>query len=173
MQTFIDTVTQVPWVFDPDVIVTNTAGLYSFTSAHGMPLQAPTTLQPYTPSAAVLLAQAQAAQVAVLAAAYSAATQATVSYTSKAGVTKTYQADQQSVYNLQASLSGAAAAQATPAGFYWVSLDNTQVPFTYADLQGLAQVIWLQAQAAFQRLQVAKAAVAAATTPAAVAAVVF
>jgi uncharacterized protein with von Willebrand factor type A (vWA) domain len=51
-----------------------------------------------------------------------------------------------------------------PSGFYWVAADNTQVPFTYADMQGLAQALGTQDVAAFQHWQTQKAAVKAATT---------
>jgi len=123
------------------------------------------------PSSAFLLAQAKALQLGVLSAAYGAAIQADVSYTTKAGVTKTFQADGGSVSNLQNAILGLQAAGATPSGFYWLSADNTQVPFTYADLQGLAAAMMAQGWTAFQHLQAQKAAVAAAASVSAVQAV--
>lgn len=128
---------------------------------------------PAAPTAAQLLAQAQAAQIQTLNAAYQAAIVAPVSYTSKGGVTKAYQADAASVANLSQMLLAFAASQAVPAGFYWVSLDNTQVPFTYADMQGLAAAFGTQGAAAFQQLQSLKAQVNAATTVSSVQAVVW
>ncbi len=125
------------------------------------------------PLADVALAAGQATQNGVLAGAYANAVVQPVAYTSQAAVAKTYQADPGSVANLQASLAGFAAAQATPAGFYWVAADNTQVPFTYADLQGLAAAMLAQGWTAFQHLQTQKAAVNAATTLAAVQAVTW
>jgi hypothetical protein len=119
------------------------------------------------------LAQAQAAQIALLTAAYQQAIQQPVSYTSKGGVTKTYQADPGSIANLQAMLLAFGATQTVPSGFYWVSADNTQVPFVYADMQGLAQVIGTQGATAFQHLQTQKAAVNAATTVTAVQSIVW
>lgn len=119
------------------------------------------------------LAGAQATQCAQLAAAYAAAIAQPVSYTSKAGVTKTYQADPASVGNLQNMLLAFSGAQATPTGFYWLSADNTQVPFSYADLQGLAAVMGVQGFAAFERLRARKAAVNAAITIAAAQAAVW
>ena len=99
---------------------------------------------------------------------YAAAIVADVTYTSKGGITKTYQADAGSASNLQASILGCQAANpsapATPPGFYWVASDNTQVPFTFADLQGLAAAIFAQGAAAFQTLQTKKANAKAATT---------
>jgi len=110
------------------------------------------------------LQQAQADQIATLYAAYQQAIQQPVSYTSKGGVTKTYQADPKSVANLTWAMLMYQKAQATPAGFYWVAADNTQVPFTYADLQGLAQALGDPGNAAFQHYQTQKIAVLAATT---------
>jgi Domain of unknown function (DUF4376) len=126
-----------------------------------------------TPVPAITLAQAQATQLATLASSYQAAILKNVSYTSKAGVAKTYQADPSSVSNLQASLLGCQSTQATPPGFFWVASDNTQVPFTFADLQGLAAVIFAQGAAAFARYQNQKMAINAATTVAAVQAITF
>jgi len=128
---------------------------------------------PVPPTAAELLAQAQVAQIATLKQSYGAAIQQPVSYTSKGGVTKTYQADPQSVANLQNMLLAFQAAGAAPTGFYWVSLDNTQVPFTYADLQGLAAVMGEQGAAAFQHLQTLKAEVTAAASVSAVQAITW
>lgn len=119
------------------------------------------------------LAQAQADQTATLTAAYTAAIAQPVAFTSAAGVAQTYQADPQSVSNTVASMLGCQAAQATPAGFFWVALDNTHVPFTYADLQGLAAAMFAQGAVAFAKLQVLKEQVRAATTVDAVGAVVW
>lgn len=130
-------------------------------------------IAPPAPTTAQLLSQAQTTQIAMLKQSYGAAIQQPVSYTSKGGVTKTYQADQRSVSNLQAALAAFGAAGATPSGFYWVSADNTQVPFVLADLQGLAQAFMAQGWAAFQKLQALKAEVMAATTASAVQAIVW
>jgi len=176
MQTFQDTATSQVWAFEDDVVVKENNGVYSFFAPNGDVLNTPATLHPYTPPAptsAQLLAQAQAAQIATLTAAYQQAIQAPVSYTSKGGVTKTYQADPGSVANLQSMLLAFGATQAVPSGFYWVAADNTQVPFTYADMQGLMQVLGMQAETAFQHLQTQKAAVKAATTVSAVQAVTW
>ena len=113
------------------------------------------------PSAALLIT-AQRKQNTLNYASYLAAIQGLVSYTSKGGITTQYQADQGSVANLQSTLLGFQLAQATPAAFYWVALDNTQVPFEYADLLGLAQAMTLPGAAAFAKWQNLKAQVAAA-----------
>ncbi|MHB1266444.1 MAG: DUF4376 domain-containing protein [Acidithiobacillus ferriphilus] len=54
-----------------------------------------------------------------------------------------------------------------------MALDNSQVPFEYADLLGLAQAMALQGAAAFAKRQSLKAQVAAATTVTGVQAVVW
>jgi len=110
------------------------------------------------------LAYMQQQQIATLDAAYQQAIQAPVSYTSKGGVTKDYQSDPGSVDKLTWAILMYQAAQATPDGFYWVSLDNTKVPFTYADLQGLAQAMGSPGVVAFQHLQALKDKVRASTT---------
>lgn len=112
---------------------------------------------PSPPTPAQLAATAQAIQVSTLQVAYNAAVQANVSYTSKGNITETYQANPQSVQNLQNTILGFQAAGVVPTGFYWVAADNTQVPFTYADLQGLAAVMVASGWANFQTLQTKKA----------------
>jgi len=120
-----------------------------------------------------VVADAQGAQGVSLGAAYAAACAQPVSFTTAAKVTKTFQADPGSITVLQQTLAGLSGAQATPAGFYWVAADNTQVPFSFADLQGLAAAMLAQGWTAFQHLQTLKAEVAAATTVAAVLAVTW
>jgi len=119
------------------------------------------------------LEAAQAAQIGALAAAYQQAILAPITFTTAAGVTQVYQADAQSVSNATASMLGCQAAQAVPDGFYWVAADNTHVPFTYADLQGLAAAMFAQGHAMFDRLQQRKNAVRAAASVEAVTAVAW
>ena len=119
------------------------------------------------------LAQAQSQQLGMLATAYATAVVQPVSYTSKGGVTKSYQADATSQANVQAALVGYTPVGAVPAGFYWVASDNTQVPFTLADIQGLASAMLAQGWSAFQHLQAQKAAILAASSVAAVQAVTW
>lgn len=120
------------------------------------------------PTSAFLLQQAQAAQIAMLALAYQSAIVQPVNFTTAAGVAKNFQADANSVNNLQSMLAACTPAGKTPAGFYWVAADNTQVPFTLTDMQGLAAAIGAQGWTAFQHLQTQKSAVLAATTVSAV-----
>lgn len=117
------------------------------------------------------LTDAQSAQIAKMAASYAAAISQPVSFTSAGGVSKTFQADAQSVANLQSMLAACTPAGKAPTGFYWVAADNTQVPFTLADMQGLAQAIGAQGWAAFQQLQALKATILAATSVSSVQAV--
>lgn len=117
-------------------------------------------------------AQLVAAQIGLMYAAYQAAIAQDVSFTTAAGVLKTFQSDPQSISNAQAMLA-AYGASGVPSGFYWVAKDNTQVPFTLADLQGLAKTMGDQGWSAFQRLQARKASILAAGTIAEVQAVVW
>lgn len=117
------------------------------------------------------VAAAQAMQIAKMVSAYQGAIAVDVSFTTAAAVTKLFQADANSVANAQAML--AAYKAAVPAGFYWVAKDNTQVPFTLADLQGLAKAMGDQGWAAFQNLQARKASILAATTITAVQAIAW
>lgn len=127
----------------------------------------------FAPLTAETLAAAQAAQIAAMATAYGLAIAQPVNFTTAAGVTKSFQADPQSVSNLQSMLAACTPAGKTPTGFYWVSADNTQVPFALADMQGLASAIGAQGWAAFQQLQARKATINAATSVTAVQAVTW
>ncbi|TDV39515.1 uncharacterized protein DUF4376 [Paraburkholderia caballeronis] len=130
------------------------------------------TVVPY--SAPVLtLAQAQAVQIAAVTAAYNAAIQTAVSFTTAGGVTKTFQADSGSQETLSLAANGYNFAGAVPAGFYWKSEDNTEVPFALADLKGLYAAMLAQGWAAFQQLQTLKSQVNAATSVSAVQTVVW
>jgi hypothetical protein len=123
----------------------------------------------YVPSLQAL----QAAQIGQLAAGYAAAIAQPVNFTTAAGVTKTFQADQASIQNLSSMLAAFTPAGAVPSGFYWVAADNTKVPFTLVDMQGLAAALGSQGWDAFQRLQQRKAAVLAASSAPSIAAVIW
>jgi hypothetical protein len=120
------------------------------------------------PSATQLLSTAQAAQTAAIMAAYQTAISEPVSFTTAGGATKTFQTDPESQTILMAATQGYTLAGAVPSGFYWVSADNTQVPFTLADLSGLYAATLAQGWSAFQKKQTLKAQIAAATTVATV-----
>jgi hypothetical protein len=123
---------------------------------------------PSPPTDSELLAAAQVGQMVTLTAKYEAIVQQPVSFTTAAGVAKTFQADSNSQNVLLIATTGYNLAGATPQGFYWVASDNTQVPFTLADLKGLYGVMLQQGNIAFQTLQTLKAQVRSATTIAAV-----
>jgi hypothetical protein len=114
------------------------------------------------------LPEAKATKITQLTQSYNTAIQQPVSYMST-----TFQADAGSVANVQATLAGLSKAGATPTGFYWVSADNTQVPFSYADIQGLAAAMLSQGWSAFAHLQAQKAIVNASSTVSAVQGVVW
>jgi hypothetical protein len=111
----------------------------------------------------ITLAQVQASQSAVIDAAYEAAVQQPVSFTTVGGVTQTFQADPASQTLLVQSTQGYTIAGAVPAGFYWKAADNTAVTFTLADLQGLYSATLAQGWAAFQKRSALKQQIAAVT----------
>ena len=116
------------------------------------------------PSVEAQLASAQAAQCAAIDAAYYKAIQADVTFKSAGGFTATFQADSVSQAYVMQTTQGYSIAGATPSGFYWVAADNTHVPFTLADLQGLYQAMLEQGWTAFQKRQTLKAQINAITT---------
>lgn len=124
-------------------------------------------------SAAELLTNAQTSKLQSLVTSYQTTIAIPVAFTTAAAVAQTYQADAQSVANVQATLAGLAKAGVSPTGFYWVAADNTQVPFTYADVQGLAAAMLAQGWVAFKNLQTKKAATLATTTVSAASTVVW
>lgn len=119
------------------------------------------------------LARVQVDKISSLSSAYAVAIQAAVTFTTAAGVTQTYQADPQSVSNAVSSMLGCQASASTPPGFFWVAADNSQVLFTYADLQGLAAAMFQQGHTLFARLQALKGQVRAATDPGVVEAIAW
>ncbi|WP_345815291.1 DUF4376 domain-containing protein [Paraburkholderia sp. PREW-6R] len=119
------------------------------------------------------LAAVRSARKAILQAEYNAALTAPVSFTNAAGITSVYQADEVSQSNLLKMLMVFRPTETTPAGFFWVAADNSQVPFTYADMQGLALAIATPGIANFARLQSLKAAVDSAATLTAIQAVTW
>ena len=116
------------------------------------------------PSAAQILAAAQAAQCAAIDASYYKAIQADVTFKSAGGVTATFQADSESQAYVMQTTQGYSIAGSTPSGFYWVAADNSHVPFSLADLQGLYQAMLAQGWAAFQKRQTLKVQINAITT---------
>jgi hypothetical protein len=107
----------------------------------------------------VPLDSARSYQMALLQEAYQSEVEQPVAFTSEGGVAATYQVDQQSVASLSQMMLAFQVTQTVPDGFSWVAADNTSVPFTYADLQGLAQAIGARSAAAFATLQTLKSQV--------------
>lgn len=116
----------------------------------------------YSSTQPVLTPTLVQAQVAALAATYEEAISQPVSFTTATGVKQTYQTDPASRQKMADMLNAYEHTGAVPTGFYWVAADNTQVPFTLADLQGLATEVGAQGWAAFQALQNGKKALGAA-----------
>ena len=148
-------------------------GSYSFDTTTQQPVAVP----PPAPTAAQLLAQAQAAQIATLQAAYKAAINTPVSFKNAAGVTSTYPAGNTvalngatAMQNLQRALD--AGSNAWTLG-KWLDTNNVDQTFTYADLQGLAAAMAAAQTLDWQDLVAKVAEVNAATTVSAVQAITF
>ena len=112
------------------------------------------------------LAITKAKQKFIIETAYQTAITAPVAY-----MATTFQADDASQDILVKVLLGMQVAGATPAGFAWMDANNVAVPMTLADLQGLYGAILTRGQVEFTKKIIAKQAVDAATTSAAVQAV--
>ncbi len=120
------------------------------------------------PPAAPTLAEAQAAQSALVDKAYAAAIQQPVAY-----LGTTFQADTGSQTVLTQTVAGYTAAGAVPAGFWWLDANNNAVAMTLAQLQGLAAAMLAQGWTAFQHRVAQKKAIAAATSVATVQAITW
>lgn len=72
-----------------------------------------------------------------------------INFTTKAGIVKDYQTGKSTLD----SLSIALVINPLPDNFYWVSSDNTKVPFTLEDLQGLYNTIYTRDWVLFQKFQ--------------------
>ncbi len=128
-------------------------------------------------SAAQLLAQAQAAQIATLQASYKSAINAPVSFKNAAGITSTYPAGNSIALNGATAMQNLSnAITAGSAGWSlgkWLDTNDVAQTFTYADLQGLAAAMEAQETLDWQDLVAKVAEVQAATTIAAVQAIAF
>ena len=132
---------------------------------------------PPAPTAAQLLAQAQAAQIATLQASYKIAINAPVSFRNAAGVTSTYafgSALSPGGTNAQSLLTQIlSAGSAAWAAGVWADTTGKMQTMTFADLQGLAAAVEAMETPDEQKLMTLIAQVQAATTIAAVQAIVF
>jgi len=181
MQTFQNTVDQSVWSYNPDVIVTQVHGIYTFTTASGVAINAPTTLVPYTipaPTTAQLLSAAQTTQVASLTKSCAAAIVG--GYTSSAlGSPYTYPSKTTDQINMMGSVTaslvpGLASTWTTPfwcapvSTGVWVYQNHTAAQIQQAGLDGKTWILTNQTNLANLNSQVM-----AATTVAAVQAIVW
>lgn len=121
-------------------------------------------VSPAPPTAAQLLAQAQAAQIAAIEQSYQIAIEQPVSY-----MGTTFQADGDS----RDVLSKVLVAGAVPSGMFWLDATNVEVSMTFAQLQGLASVMLAQGQSAFAKKTGLKQQIRTATTVASVQAITW
>lgn len=177
MQTFKDTKTNKIYQFEDDVQVLNTSGVYTFSTVNNVELSnLPTTLEPYAipaPTIAELLSKAKTEQIGKIYNAYNLAITANISFTTSASVTNVFQADLKSQGLLEKVLNGFTISGSVPTGFYWVAVDNSQVAFTFKDLQNLSLAMITRGWISFQNLQNKKNNIENALTISDVEAIVF
>jgi len=114
------------------------------------------------PSSAMLLTQAQTAQIALLRDAYEAAILAPVSFTTAAGTTAMFATTPAAIGYLQGVIDAGSAAWTAN---LWLSNAGTPItPFTFADVQGLAAAIEAVETPEYQELLKLIGEVMAATT---------
>ena len=106
------------------------------------------------------LAQAQAAQIALIEASYKVVIQADIDY-----LGTTFNADNSTQLLIVKVLS----AGQVPDGFFWQDITNTQILMTYEQVQGFSAAILVRGQLAFVKLQELKTAIRAAFDVASVA----
>ena len=142
MQNFMDTVTGQLWAYEDDVRVSENNGVYSFATKRGVPLNAPTTLVPYTPpvpSAAELVAQARDIQIAAISKSARLAEQAPLSYTpSSVSSPVLFPMDPHSWTKYAAVYSFYIVhGQPLPAGFSLFDINGRSVGANLADIAGI------------------------------------
>ena len=118
------------------------------------------------PVVVVTLAEAQKTQLDLMDTSYEAANTEPIPY-----MGTTFQADQDS-QNLIASVITACGG-ALPAGFVWYDTNNSPVPMTFVQLQGLAASILMRGQPLFNKKQQLKASIRDASTVAQVEAITW
>ena len=128
----------------------------------------PTAAQLTAELAALQLKQSQEAQIAALSASYTANGYADVAY-----MNTTFPCGSSQLLLLSCTLVQAGTPQGLPSGFQWWDANGKGVSMTLAQLQGLGNAIFAQVYAAYAKLQGLIAEVEAATTIAAVQAVVW
>jgi len=135
--------------------------------AQGLPLPDPswtvatqTQINAITQPEQYTVAGAAAAKKAELVAAWAAAAYADISFTTAAGDTATFQADEASQAYILKTAGSYNRRGSVPSGFTWTAADNSQVAFTLDDLNGLYDAILDRAEPTlWNNLQAKKAKV--------------
>lgn len=131
-----------------------------------------TAYTPPSPTTAQLVEAAQTAQLALMDSSYLSAMQQPVAY-----MGTTFQADKASQSLMNDAITALQAIVATggtvPANFAWYDINNSAVPMTLLQLQGLFATGSANVNSLFVHKMTQKAAIRAATTVSAVQAIVF
>lgn len=142
------------WLQTQETLLATPVSLSNLDSVIGTE-QSPTIVVPI-----VTLTDVQTSKIIELVNTYYTYINSDIEYTTVGGVKAIFQADNNSqsllskemlVYTLPNSV--------VPIGYYWIAADNTRVPFTLEDLQGLTKTIGDRGWIAFDNLQTKKAGV--------------
>jgi hypothetical protein len=125
------------------------------------------------PTETELVAAAQAAQIATLTASYEAAITTPVSFTTAAGASAMFNQTDAAKTNLQNAIDGSMSSGKWAINLWLDVNSNPITPFTYADLQGLAEAMEAVDAPDYQELLALIGQVTAATTVTAVQAIVW
>jgi len=171
MQTFKDSATGDLYAYENDVsVVIDSNGVSKVYAPNGMQLNAPTMLQPYTPpapTAAQLLQDAQAKQIATLAASFQSAALSPV--TDANGVQ--WNGGESSALSIDGAIRLAQNSGSTSVDLW--DYANTKHTLTIAEAQAVAAAVGGAFQTAYAKWQTLRAQVVNATPVSAVQAVVW
>lgn len=177
MKNFKDSATGEIYNFDDSVIEDNSSGNYVFKTPAGLTIPTPTTLQPYTPpapTAAELLATAQAAQVGIIQASALATETSPLHFTTAANVSGYFPMDARAqIKYLGAYTRYVVHAQTLPSSFAFYDSTGTAIAFTVADIDNFATAGFLQVEASLAKESSLISQIASASTVSAVQAVVW
>lgn len=113
-----------------------------------------------------LLESTKQGQKIVIDNAFIQALQQPLDFTTAGKVTKSFQADDVSTVSIVTAAQAYTVLGSVPDGFFWKAADNTQVPFTLKDIQGLLATVTQRNWDAFQKRTELKAQIDATKTSA-------
>jgi hypothetical protein len=162
MQVYKDTVTGQYYQFEDDVVVAQVNGVYTFTAAHGVRLNVPTTLTPGELPAPPIptLDELKATKLVTINADCMTAIDVGFTYDGH-----TYDSDLISRTNIIGTAAGVNSGIALPAGFTWRTKDNQNVPMDGSGVIALGAALLVHVNTQYATSWALKAQVAAVENP--------